>query len=202
MRKSRLSKEKQARLMENFVAGTTARCAANLVGVNCLAAYFYRRLREVITPDAENETLLSSEFEVNESCFGGIRKGKLGRCAVGKVPVFGILKRGGRVYKQSFEMLPARPCFQSFEIKYSLTASSILIAGAATMCWIFPSLSTIGLTIQNYLQTSTITSTESRISGTRPKGTCGNLMVFLSSNFRYFKKSANGDLINLIQKHN
>ena len=33
MRKSRLSTAKQARLMEHFVAGTTARCAAALFGV-------------------------------------------------------------------------------------------------------------------------------------------------------------------------
>ena len=31
MRKSRLSKEKQERLMEHFVAGSTARCASELV---------------------------------------------------------------------------------------------------------------------------------------------------------------------------
>ncbi len=34
MRKSRLSKYKQSRLIELFVAGTTARTAASLVGVN------------------------------------------------------------------------------------------------------------------------------------------------------------------------
>ena len=34
MRKSRLSKAKQDRLMEHFIAGTTARCSANLIGVN------------------------------------------------------------------------------------------------------------------------------------------------------------------------
>ncbi len=37
-------------------------------------------------------------IEVDESYFGGVRKGKRGRGAAGRVPVFGILKRGGRVY--------------------------------------------------------------------------------------------------------
>ena len=37
-------------------------------------------------------------FECDESYFGGVRKGKRGRGAAGKVCVFGILKRGGRVY--------------------------------------------------------------------------------------------------------
>ena len=37
-------------------------------------------------------------FELDESFFGGVRKGKRGRGAAGKVAVFGILKRGGKVY--------------------------------------------------------------------------------------------------------
>lgn len=37
-------------------------------------------------------------MEVDESYFGGRRKGIRGRGAAGKVPVFGLLKRGGRVY--------------------------------------------------------------------------------------------------------
>jgi transposase len=36
--------------------------------------------------------------EVDESYFGGVRKGKRGRGAAGKIPVFGILKRGGKVH--------------------------------------------------------------------------------------------------------
>ena len=42
--------------------------------------------------------LLAGEIEMDESYFGGRRKGKRGRGAVGKVPVFGLLKRGGEVY--------------------------------------------------------------------------------------------------------
>ncbi len=101
MRKSRLGEKKQLRLVEHFVAGTTARCAANLVGVNIkTAAYYFHRLREIITEETNNEGLLFGEFEVDESYFGGRRKGKRGRGAAGKVPIFGILKRGGKVYAQ------------------------------------------------------------------------------------------------------
>jgi len=101
MRKSRLSRYKQERLIEHFVSGSTARTAAKLVNINIkTAAYYFHRLREIIALEAEHETLLSGEFEVDESYFGGTRKGKRGRGAAGKVPVFGILKRGGRVYTQ------------------------------------------------------------------------------------------------------
>ena len=99
MRKSRLSREKQVRLIGYFVSGTTARTAAALVGVNkSTAAYYFHRLREVICQAIQDEMPLAGEIEVDESYFGGRRKGKRGRGAAGKVPVFGILKRGGRVY--------------------------------------------------------------------------------------------------------
>ena len=46
----------------------------------------------------ESEEVFCGPVEVDESYFGGKRKGKRGRGAAGKVPVFGILKRGGKVY--------------------------------------------------------------------------------------------------------
>ena len=101
MRKSRLDKKTQDRLVEHFVAGTTARCAAALVGVNVkTAAYYYQRLREIIAAQTEQESheVFDGEIEVDESYFGGHRKGNRGRGAGGKVPVFGLLKRGGKVY--------------------------------------------------------------------------------------------------------
>jgi transposase len=101
MKKSRLSHSKQLRLMEHFVAGSTARCASELVCVNRkTGAYYYHRLRVIISTEVEQEAaeFLSGEIEVDESYFGGHRKGKRGRGAAGKVPVFGLLKRGGKVY--------------------------------------------------------------------------------------------------------
>lgn len=87
--------------MEHFVSGSTARMAADLVNVNkTTAAYYFHRLREIIALEIDNASFLSGEFEVDESYFGGSRKGKRGRGAAGKVPVFGILKRGGKVYTQ------------------------------------------------------------------------------------------------------
>jgi transposase len=85
--------------MEYFVAGATARTAAELVGVNPkTAAFYFHRLRQVIVLATEDDSPLTGEVEVDESYFGGHRKGKRGRGAAGKVPVFGLLKRGGKVY--------------------------------------------------------------------------------------------------------
>ena len=101
MRKSRLSGYKQDRLIEHFVSGTTARTAAILCGVNRkTSAFYFHRLREIIAFElaAESEAMFGGEIEVDESYFGGRRKGKRGRGAAGKIPVFGLLKRGGKVY--------------------------------------------------------------------------------------------------------
>ena len=103
-RKSRIELVKQERLLEHFVSGSTARCAARLVGVNkSTAAYYFHRLREIIAwqMELQAEDIFAGEIEVDESYFGGHRKGNRGRGAGGKVPVFGLLKRGGRVYTLS-----------------------------------------------------------------------------------------------------
>ena len=66
---------------------------AALVGVNKnTAALFYHRLREIIALRIEDESPLRGEIEVDECYFGGVRKGKRGRGAAGKVPVFGIFR--------------------------------------------------------------------------------------------------------------
>jgi len=55
-------------------------------------------IRMAILAHASNDTaLLSGEIEMDESYFGGRRKGPRGRGAANKVPVFGILERNGIV---------------------------------------------------------------------------------------------------------
>ena len=93
MQKCRLSQHKQGRLIEHFVALTTARTAASLCGVHCnTAAYYFLRLPEIITYKlkAESEAMFGGEIEGDESYFGGKRKGKRGRGAADKIPVFGL----------------------------------------------------------------------------------------------------------------
>jgi transposase-like protein len=81
------------------VLKVTARAAADLTEIQAnTAALFYRKIRRIIAEKLETEASeFTGEIELDESYFGGIRKGKRGRGAAGKVPVFGILKRGGKV---------------------------------------------------------------------------------------------------------
>lgn len=88
-------------MLEYFVLEVTARSAANLLDIQAnSAALFYRKLREVITHhlSLKEHEVFDGVIELDESYFGGVRKGKRGRGAAGKVAVFGILKRGGNVY--------------------------------------------------------------------------------------------------------
>jgi len=97
-RRSRLSSHKQSELIKLFVVGSTARAAAEVVGVNRnTAASFFMRLGKLISSKLPSYEL-SGEVEADESYFGGRRKGKRGRGAAGKVAVFGLLKRGGKVF--------------------------------------------------------------------------------------------------------
>jgi len=120
MRKSRLSVYKQDRLMEHFVSGATALRAARLCHVNRkTAAYFFHRLREIITLElaAESEARFVDEIEVDASYLEGHRKGRRGRGAAGKVPVFGLLKRGGKVYAKMIPDASSRTLMPIIERK-------------------------------------------------------------------------------------
>ena len=100
LKRCKLSRKVQLKLLEFFVLEVTARSAADVLDLQAnTVALFYRKVRELIVEQAAtNEELLGGEVEVDESYFGGVRKGKRGRGALGKVPVFGLLKRGGKVY--------------------------------------------------------------------------------------------------------
>ena len=70
---------RKSRLIELFVTGSTTRTAAHLVNVNKnTASYYFLRLRELIYTHCEALEIFDGEVEVDESYFGGRRKGKRG----------------------------------------------------------------------------------------------------------------------------
>ncbi len=101
VRKSRLTTHQQYRLIEYFVGGMTARAASELICIQANSGIrFFMRLRQLIASNLPSYEL-SGEVEADESYFGGVRRGTHGRGAAGKVAVFGLLKRGGKVYRLS-----------------------------------------------------------------------------------------------------
>ena len=94
-------RKQQLRLLEFFVLEVTARSAADILGIQPnTAMLFYKKIRQVISYHVELQAheVFDGAVELDESYFGGARKGKRGRGAAGKVVVFGILKRGGNVF--------------------------------------------------------------------------------------------------------
>ena len=97
----KLKKKVQKELLRFFVLEVTARSAADILGIQPNSAIlFYRKIRMVIShyPALAADEVFESPVELDKSYFGGHRKGRLGRGTAGKVVVFGILKRNGRVY--------------------------------------------------------------------------------------------------------
>ncbi|MBR7229460.1 transposase [Neisseria meningitidis] len=97
----KLKKKVQKELLRFFVLEVTARSAADILGIHPnSAALFYRKIRTVINHHLAlaADEVFEGSVEPDESDFGGRRKGRRGRGAAGKVVVFGILKRNGRVY--------------------------------------------------------------------------------------------------------
>ena len=92
IRHCKLKKSVQKKLLEFFVLEVTARSAADILQINPnSAALFYKKTRQVIEYHLlqEADEIFSGLIELDESYFGGVRKGKRGRGAAGKVAVLG-----------------------------------------------------------------------------------------------------------------
>jgi transposase len=87
-------------LLKAFCLTATAHHAARVVRCGYPTAHAkYTRFRLAIQAlTAAEKRKLLGELELDESYFGGKRKGKRGRGAAGKVAVFGILERAGKVF--------------------------------------------------------------------------------------------------------
>jgi transposase len=102
LRHARIAEAKLRQVLRFFCADLTASQATQLTGLERkttlrLFTLFRSRMAELATHDCP----IAGEVEVDESYFGASRvRGKRGRGAGRKTPVFGILERGGRVHTQ------------------------------------------------------------------------------------------------------
>lgn len=97
-------------LVKLFELELSTRKIAQQISINYDTAYkAITTLRLAIAAHAADaELLLSGEVEMDESYFGGKRKGKRGRGAGAKIPVFGILEREGQVFVEVVPNVQAR----------------------------------------------------------------------------------------------
>jgi len=125
-RRSKLSEAKIRQLVKYFVLDLQAVQIATLTGlnrntVNKYVTYFRSKIAEA----CEKEYPFKGNIELDESYFGGKRiKGKRGRGAYKKIPVFGLFKRNGKVYTK---VVPncSRPVLQAI-VKGKVTFDSTL----------------------------------------------------------------------------
>jgi transposase-like protein len=97
----RLSKYKVKKILECFCVDIPSTKAAALLGHNRKTTDRYFNLFRERILEHQHRALepFAGEVELDESYFGARRvRGKRGRGAAGKPPVFGVLKRGGHVF--------------------------------------------------------------------------------------------------------
>jgi len=108
-RKPRIKKATIKKLIRFFAEDINATKTAHLIGINRNTTnLWYMHFREKILAHQEHENgSFHGEVELDESYLGGPRRKihakdrrKRGRGAENKVPVFGVLKRDGKVYTQ------------------------------------------------------------------------------------------------------
>ena len=108
IKNAHISEQKFREILKGFAADLTAQSVAILAGVsrnsvNQLYKKFRLRILQMTSIKTENVDF-SGEIELDESYFGAKRvRGKRGRGAAGKTPVFGVLKRNGDVYVEVVE---------------------------------------------------------------------------------------------------
>ena len=101
---SKLSSQKIRRILELFLWDYTATQTAELLEIsrNTINRYYNLFREEIVRLSIEESSTFGKEFwefEVDESYFWARRvRWKRGRWAAGKTPVFGLLKREGKVY--------------------------------------------------------------------------------------------------------
>ena len=102
IKRAKISETKFRQLIKLFVYDLDAKTIASLTHLNRNTVNrYFTLIRKRIAEFCEIQSPVQGEIEVDESYFGGKRiKGKRGRGAYKKTPVFGIFKRGGKVYTE------------------------------------------------------------------------------------------------------
>ena len=101
--RSKISEKKFRQILLYFCYDLEAKKVAELTKISRPTINkIYHQIREKISLECEKECpFANGEIELDESYFGAKRvRGKRGRGANGKTPVFGMYKRNGKVYTQ------------------------------------------------------------------------------------------------------
>ena len=98
---SHISEKKFREILKYFSLDFTATNTSKITGIsrNTINKIFNEIRQHLFVNNLNLQNKDDGEFELDESYFGAKRvRGKRGRGAAGKTPVFGLLKRDGKVY--------------------------------------------------------------------------------------------------------
>ena len=100
--RSHISERKFRELIKCFSMDLNALETSKITNISHVSCKkIFHKLRVYIFKNLLDKETTKGEFELDESYFGAKRvRGKRGRGAAGKTPVFGLLKRDGNVYVQ------------------------------------------------------------------------------------------------------
>ena len=123
---SKISEPKFRQVLRLFATDLTASDTARLTGISIRSINrLFIKLRRRMAAECERQAPFEGVVELDESYFGAKRtKGKRGRGAGGKTIVFGILKRGEKVYT---ELVPnASKAVLQQVVKGKISADSVI----------------------------------------------------------------------------
>ena len=100
--RSRISEKKFREIVLYFSKDFTADMSSDLSGISRNTVNrIYQKMRERLIEECRETSSQNGDIEIDESYFGPTRvRGKRGRGAGNKTIVFGLLKRGGKVFTQ------------------------------------------------------------------------------------------------------
>jgi transposase-like protein len=131
LRNGKVSEYKFRLVIKYFLMDFTATDTSELIELNRNTINrIFNLIRENIFKHSNvldnKKTPIEGEFELDESYFGANRvRGKRGRGAGGKTIVFGLLKRGGKVYTEIVEDVKARSLIPIIRGKIDIRESTI-----------------------------------------------------------------------------
>ena len=99
---SKISEPQFRQILRLFALDLTASDTARLTGISVRSINtLFLKLRQRLAAQCEQQTPFDGVVELDESYFGAKRiRGKRGRGAGGKTIVFGVLKRGDKIYTE------------------------------------------------------------------------------------------------------
>ena len=120
--KSKLSEKKFREILKYFCFDETANKTSIYTSIirNTINKIFNEVRQHLFADNLNLSEKENGEFELDESYFGAKRiRGKRGRGTAGKTPVFGVLKKDGKVYVEIVKNCTREQLMPIIQINYS-----------------------------------------------------------------------------------